>query len=57
MLSIPVVVQIDFEDTFNEMSDLLIAFVQIFSDACVGSAAYSVFLKVPVVHYYNYNKS
>ena len=47
MLSVPVVVQIHFEDRFNEMSDLLIAVVQIQSDinAGVGSAAYFFPLK------------
>ena len=53
MLSIPVVVRIDFEDRFDEMSDLLIALVQIRSDAGVGSAAYFVFVEVPAVHYHS----
>ena len=54
MLSVPAVVRIriDFEDRFDEMSDLLIALdlVQIRSDAGVGSAAYFVFVEVPAVH-------
>ena len=50
MLSIPVVVGVNLENSLNKVGHLLIALVQIRSDASVQGAAHFVFLEIPEVH-------
>ena len=50
MLIVPVVVRIDLEDWFNEVCNLLIALIEIWSNTSVGAAHYFLLLKVPVIN-------
>ena len=49
MLIVPVV-RIDLEEWFNEVCNLLIALIYIWSNTSVGVARYILLLKVPVIN-------